>query len=98
MCPRSSTSRHDIFCVVCAARRTADVDVTITADVSYCRLYAVAIRAAQKAGDWREAVLFYREAELVDPGPSAATATCVFLACYEAKQVLLTDWLTAMNG
>ena len=51
------------------------------------RLYAVAIRAAQKAGDWREAVLFYREAELVDPGPSAATATCVFLACYEAKQV-----------
>ena len=51
------------------------------------RLYAVAIRAGQKAGDWRETVLFYREAELVDPGPSAATATCVFLACYEAKQV-----------
>eukprot|EP00903_Cladosiphon_okamuranus_P008809 g8436.t1 len=49
-------------------------------------LYAVVIRAAQKAGDWREAVLLYREADAADLGPSAATATTVFLACYAEKQ------------
>ncbi|CAM9283116.1 unnamed protein product, partial [Scytosiphon promiscuus] len=49
-------------------------------------LYAVMIRAAQKAGDWREAVLLYREAEGLDPGPSAATATAVFLACYAEQE------------
>lgn len=51
------------------------------------RLYATVIRAAHKAGNWREAVLFFREAELLDPGPSAETARTVFLACYAAKQV-----------
>lgn len=51
------------------------------------RLYAVVIRAAQKAGDWREAVLLYREAEAANLGPSAATATTVFLACYAEQQV-----------
>lgn len=45
------------------------------------------IRAAQKAGDWREAVLLYREAEAANLGPSAATATTVFLACYAEKRV-----------
>lgn len=51
------------------------------------RLYAVVIRAAQKAGDWREAVLLYREAEAANLAPSAATATTVFLACYADKRV-----------
>lgn len=51
------------------------------------RLYAVVIRAAQKAGDWREAVLLYREAEAANLGPSAATATTVFLACYAEQRV-----------
>ncbi|CAM9812888.1 unnamed protein product, partial [Hapterophycus canaliculatus] len=45
-------------------------------------LYALMVRAAQKVGDWREAVLLYREAEALNPGPSAATATAAFLACY----------------
>ena len=45
------------------------------------------IRAAQKAGDWREAVLLYREAEAANLDPSAATATTVFLACYAEKRV-----------
>eukprot|EP00752_Nemacystus_decipiens_P016473 g14726.t1 len=49
-------------------------------------LYAVVIRAAQKAGDWREAVLLYREAEAANLGPTAATASTVFLACYAEKQ------------
>lgn len=47
------------------------------------------IRAAQKAGDWREAVLLYREAEAGGLDPSAATAVAVFLACYAEKQVKL---------
>jgi len=51
------------------------------------RLYGVVIRAAQKAGDWRQAVLLYREAEAAGLGPSAATATAVFLACYAEQQV-----------
>ncbi len=51
------------------------------------RLYGEVIRAAQKAGDWREAVLLYREAEAAGLGPSAATATAVFLACYAEQQV-----------
>ncbi|CAM9679718.1 unnamed protein product, partial [Ectocarpus sp. 8 AP-2014] len=49
-------------------------------------LYAVVIRAAQKAGDWRQAVVLYREIEAVKPGPSAATATAVFLACYAEQE------------
>ncbi|CAN0426366.1 unnamed protein product, partial [Ectocarpus sp. 12 AP-2014] len=49
-------------------------------------LYAVVIRAAQKAGDWRQAVVLYREMEAVKPGPSAATATAVFLACYAEQE------------
>ncbi|CAM9449134.1 unnamed protein product [Ectocarpus sp. 13 AM-2016] len=49
-------------------------------------LYAVIIRAAQKAGDWRQAVVLYREMETVKPGPSAATAMAVFLACYAEQE------------
>ncbi|CAM9449620.1 unnamed protein product, partial [Ectocarpus fasciculatus] len=61
-------------------RTTADSASTMNA------LYAVVIRAAQKAGDWRQAVVLYREVEAVKPGPSAATATVVFLACYAEQE------------
>ncbi|CAB1110596.1 unnamed protein product [Ectocarpus sp. CCAP 1310/34] len=63
------------------AGRTAD-DSASTMNA----LYAVVIRAAQKAGDWRLAVVLYREMEAVKPGPSAATATAVFLACYAEQE------------
>lgn len=37
-------------------------------------------------------MLLYREAEALDPGPSAATATVVFLACYVEQEVWTTSF------
>lgn len=52
------------------------------------RLYSLAVRAAERGGNWREAVALYREAGMiVDCPPSSSTARVVFQACYNGKQV-----------